>query len=114
MLDEILVLTDGFHSDLIFLDLTVKTRPINAKHICRFLFVAAGALQRSFNYKFLDFFERHVWRYVPGEGRRAGAGSSTVIERKIDRLDAFALGEQNGALDDVLEFAYIAGPGMGE
>src|SRR2546429_8081319 len=39
-----LVLTDAFQANLLLLNLTVKARAINTKHVGGFLFVSTGAL----------------------------------------------------------------------
>src|ERR1043165_5058856 len=59
-----LVLAYRFKSDLVLLDLTVKARPVNAKHICSFLLVSASSLKGTLDHELLDFFERHVGRDV--------------------------------------------------
>src|SRR2546423_5225151 len=105
-----LVLAYRLESDLVLLDLTVKARTINAKHICSFLLVATRSLQGALDYKLLNFFERHVGRHVPGRYRRGCGGRAAVIEGEIDRLNALTFGQQHCAFDDVLQLAHVAGP----
>src|SRR2546425_216023 len=56
----VLVLTNRVQSDLVFLDLAVKPRSVNAQHVRRFLFVSTSALKRALDYVFFDLFQRHV------------------------------------------------------
>src|ERR1043165_3199093 len=88
-----LVLAYCFQSDLVLLDLTVKARAINAKHICSFLLVAASSLQGALDYKLLNFLDRHVRRNVPSGNGRGRGRRAAIVERQIDGLDALAFGE---------------------
>src|SRR5256885_14410330 len=77
----VLVLTDCFETNLVFLDLAVEPWPINAEHVRGLLFVSAGALQRALDHKFFDVFKRHIRRNIPRQRRRGGA-CAAIIERK--------------------------------
>ena len=99
---------------MVFSDLAVEARTIDAQEVgCRLL-VAARSLQCLFDDQLFDVFERHVGGHVPAHALQSAFGQRPVIEGKIDGLDLVSFSQQDGALDDVLQLAHVAGPGVPE
>src|SRR4051812_25308133 len=84
----------------------VQRAPGQPKRFGRLADVAAGTRQGFLNQHALDILEAHLV-----ERTRAVSGAP---EAKIARTNRPALRQQHGALDRVIQLAYVAGPGMAQ
>src|SRR5438045_3359939 len=107
------------YSSSMFCACSTTARPLAPRfslwpeQVRRLLFIAAGALQRTFDDELLDVFERHVRRHVPLH-RRGGGARTAVIKRQVDRLDLLVFRQQHCAFNYILKLAHVAGPRMRE
>src|SRR2546423_15661804 len=84
----------------------VQRAPRQPKRLGRLADVAAGTRQGLLNQHTLDILEAHLV-----ERTRAVSGAP---EAKIARTNRAAFRQQHGALDHVIQLAYVAGPGMAQ
>src|SRR5262249_24857310 len=91
-------------SESMLFEPTIEGTAAKAERFGRFLGVASATRKHFANQETLNFLEAHFFK--------TRFDAFTRAQAEVRDLNHIALGHEDGAFDDVVELAHVAGPGM--
>src|SRR6185436_17215841 len=100
-------------ADLVLLQLLVERRAIDAEDASGRRLVAADGAEHAGDVAFFDLGQvDEFFRILAGDQDVGDLVGADALGQVVDG-DALVLGERDGALDGIAQFAHVAGPGVG-